>query len=146
MTAYVEDTGKPWTATLGFSHAIFEVGLDVVKRAADLTDKASIMEAIASTDLNTIVGPINWANGPVKNVTKTPLGRRPVAEAGKRPARTEDRQQQAEPAIADHRRTGAARLMDARAPGLRARGCFAEMTHGSLAARQSVQIATAPCG
>lgn len=70
---YVADTGKPWTATLGFSHAIFEVGLDVVKRAADLTDKASIMEAITSTDLQTMVGPINWKNGPVKNVTKTPI-------------------------------------------------------------------------
>jgi branched-chain amino acid transport system substrate-binding protein len=71
--AYVAATGKPWTATLGFSHAIFEVGLDVIKRAADLTDTASIMAAVASTNLNTIVGPINWANGPVKNVTKTPL-------------------------------------------------------------------------
>jgi branched-chain amino acid transport system substrate-binding protein len=71
--AYVADTGKPWTSTLGFSHAIFEVGLDVIKRAADLTDKASIMEAITATNLNTMVGPINWANGPVKNVTKTPL-------------------------------------------------------------------------
>jgi branched-chain amino acid transport system substrate-binding protein len=71
--AYVADTGKPWTSTLGFSHAIFEVGLDVIKRAADLTDKASIMEAITATKLNTMVGPINWANGPVKNVTKTPL-------------------------------------------------------------------------
>jgi branched-chain amino acid transport system substrate-binding protein len=71
--AYVAATGKPWTATLGFSHAIFEVGLDVVKRAADLSDKASIMEAITATNLDTLVGPINWANGPVKNVTKTPL-------------------------------------------------------------------------
>jgi branched-chain amino acid transport system substrate-binding protein len=70
---YVAESGKPWTATLGFAHAIFEVGLDVVKRAADLTDKAAIMAAIASTDLQTIVGPVNWANGPVKNVTKTPL-------------------------------------------------------------------------
>jgi branched-chain amino acid transport system substrate-binding protein len=31
------------------------------------------MEAITATNLNTMVGPINWANGPVKNVTKTPL-------------------------------------------------------------------------
>ena len=63
--------GKPWTATLGFAPAIFEVALDVVKRAADLDNKAAIMAAIAATDLNTIVGPVNWANGPMKNVTKT---------------------------------------------------------------------------
>ncbi|MGL4235256.1 ABC transporter substrate-binding protein [Tabrizicola sp.] len=71
--AYVAESGKPWTATLGFSHAIFEVGLDVVKRATDLSDTASIMEAIKSTNLNTMVGPINWANGPMKNITKTPM-------------------------------------------------------------------------
>ena len=71
--AYVKDTGKRWTAMLGFSHAIFEVGLDVVKRAADLGDKAAIMDAIVKTDLQTVVGPINWANGPMKNVTKTPI-------------------------------------------------------------------------
>ena len=68
---YVAASGKPWTATLGFAHAIFEVALDVVKRSADLNDKAAIMAAIAATDLQTIVGPINWSGGPMKNVTKT---------------------------------------------------------------------------
>jgi branched-chain amino acid transport system substrate-binding protein len=71
--SYVAASGKPWTATLGFAHAIFEVALDVVKRASDLTDKASIMDAIVKTDLQTIVGPVNWANGPMKNITKTPM-------------------------------------------------------------------------
>ena len=32
-----------------------------------------IVAAIKATDLNTIVGPISWAKGPVPNVTKTPL-------------------------------------------------------------------------
>ena len=71
--SYVAASGKPWTATLGFSHAIFEVALDVVKRTKDLNDPKSILEAITSTDLQTIVGPVNWKAGPVKNVTKTPL-------------------------------------------------------------------------
>lgn len=71
--SYMAASGKPWTATLGFAHAIFEVALDVVKRSADLTDKAAIMAAIAATDLQTIVGPVNWANGPMKNITKTPM-------------------------------------------------------------------------
>ncbi len=71
--SYVAASGKPWTATLGFAHAIFEVAFDVVKRASDLTDKASIMDAIIKTDLQTIVGPVNWANGPMKNITKTPM-------------------------------------------------------------------------
>ena len=71
--SYVKASGKPWTATLGFSHAIFEVAFDVIKRAGDLGDPKSILDAITKTDLQTIVGPINWKAGPVKNVTKTPL-------------------------------------------------------------------------
>ena len=42
-------------------------------RAEDLDDPAAIVAAIASTQMNTIVGPVDWSKGPVKNVTKTPL-------------------------------------------------------------------------
>lgn len=70
---YTNATGRPWTQPIGFKHALFEVVADVVKRAEDLEDPAAIVSAIASTDANTIVGPINWANGPINNVTKTPL-------------------------------------------------------------------------
>lgn len=70
---YTAATGRPWTQPIGFKHALFEVVADVVARAADLEDPAAIVAAIAGTDLATIVGPVNWAKGPVKNVTKTPL-------------------------------------------------------------------------
>ncbi len=71
--SYVKASGKPWTSTLGFSHAIFEVAFDVIKRTKDLANPASIIESINATDLQTIVGPVNWKGGPVPNVTKTPL-------------------------------------------------------------------------
>lgn len=71
--SYVADTGRAWTQPIGFKHALFEVAADVIKRAADLDDPESIVAAIASTSLNTIVGPVDWSTGPVKNVTKTPL-------------------------------------------------------------------------
>jgi len=71
--SYVKASGKPWTSTLGFSHAIFEVALDVIKRTKDLKNTASIIESINATDLQTIVGPVNWKGGPIPNVTKTPL-------------------------------------------------------------------------
>ncbi len=70
---YTAATGRPWTQPIGFKHALFEVVADVVARAADLEDPMAITEAIAATNINTIVGPVNWANGPVRNVTKTPL-------------------------------------------------------------------------
>ena len=67
------ETKKQWTQPLGFIHALFEVGLDALKRASSVDDKAAIVAAIKATNLNTIVGPISWAKGPVPNVTKTPL-------------------------------------------------------------------------
>ncbi len=70
---YSAASGRPWTQPIGFKHALFEVVADVIKRAEDLEDPAAIVAAIAGTDLNTIVGPVNWANGPINNVTKTPL-------------------------------------------------------------------------
>jgi branched-chain amino acid transport system substrate-binding protein len=70
---YVAATKRPWTQPIGFKHALFEVTADVIKRSADLSDKAATVDAIRKTDLKTIVGPVNWAKGPVKNVSKTPL-------------------------------------------------------------------------
>jgi branched-chain amino acid transport system substrate-binding protein len=70
--AYTKETKKQWTQPLGFTHALFEVAVDVLKRAASL-DKSAVVAAIKATNLNTVVGPISWAKGPVPNVTKTPL-------------------------------------------------------------------------
>lgn len=70
---YVAASGRPWTQPIGFKHALFEVVADVVKRTSDLEDPTAIVSAIAATNLDTIVGPVNWANGPINNVTKTPL-------------------------------------------------------------------------
>ncbi len=70
--AYTSATGKPWTQPLGYKHALFEVAIDVLKRAKS-TQPQDILAAITSTDYRSIVGPVKWGNGPVKNVTKTPL-------------------------------------------------------------------------
>lgn len=70
---YTQATQKPWTQPIGFVHALFEVAKDVLERAADPKDKAAVTEAIKATDLETIVGPVNWSNGPVANVAKVPL-------------------------------------------------------------------------
>jgi branched-chain amino acid transport system substrate-binding protein len=71
--AYTRETKKQWTQPLGFTHALFEVAVDVLKRTASVDDKGAIVTAIRATNLNTVVGPISWAKGPVPNVTKTPL-------------------------------------------------------------------------
>ena len=70
---YTAASGRPWTQPIGFKHALFEVVADVIKRSEDLDDPAAIVAAIAATNLDTITGNVNWANGPINNVTKTPL-------------------------------------------------------------------------
>ncbi|TCS58936.1 amino acid/amide ABC transporter substrate-binding protein (HAAT family) [Primorskyibacter sedentarius] len=70
---YTAASGRPWTQPIGFKHALFEVVADVVKRAEDLGDYEAIAAAVAGTKLDTIVGPVDWSNGPINNVTKTPL-------------------------------------------------------------------------
>ncbi|MDC0738052.1 ABC transporter substrate-binding protein [Cognatishimia sp. SS12] len=70
---YVAASGRSWTQPIGFKHALFEVVADVAKRAEDLEDPEAIVAAINGTNLDTIVGNVNWANGPINNVTKTPL-------------------------------------------------------------------------
>jgi branched-chain amino acid transport system substrate-binding protein len=70
---YESATGKQWTQPIGFVHALFEVAADTLKRSKSVDDKGAIRDALVATNLNTIVGPIAWGKGPVKNVAKTPL-------------------------------------------------------------------------
>jgi branched-chain amino acid transport system substrate-binding protein len=71
-------TGRQWTQPIGFVHALFEVAADAMARVSDAGDADAVAEAIAATNLRTIVGPLAW-NGAglppfaAKNVAKTPL-------------------------------------------------------------------------
>jgi len=71
--AFVKATSRPWTQPIGFQHALFEVAVDVLKRAKSVDDPKAILDAIVATDYRSMVGPVKWTGQPVKNVTKTPL-------------------------------------------------------------------------
>jgi branched-chain amino acid transport system substrate-binding protein len=72
--AYTSDTSRQWTQIIGFGHALFEVAANVLSRTADIDDKASILDAVAKTTMDSIVGPVDWTGGgPVPNVSTTPL-------------------------------------------------------------------------
>jgi branched-chain amino acid transport system substrate-binding protein len=76
--AYEKSSGKQWTQPIGFVHSLFEVAVDVMKRTSDVGDNKAIVKSIASTKLDTVVGPIAWDGKAVppfaaKNITKTPL-------------------------------------------------------------------------
>jgi branched-chain amino acid transport system substrate-binding protein len=75
---FTKATGRQWTQPIGFVHALFEVAANVLKRVDDPSDAKKMVAAAAATNLDTIVGHIQWngANLPpfaAKNVCKTPL-------------------------------------------------------------------------
>jgi len=71
--AYEAATKKQWTQPIGFAHALFEVAADALKRAKSI-DHKDVRDAVAATSLQTVVGDVKWGGqGPMKNVSKTPL-------------------------------------------------------------------------
>ena len=70
--AYTAATKKQWTQPIGFGHALFEVAAAAVKSAGG-ADRKALRDAVAKLTVDTIVGPLDWTRGPVKNVAKTPL-------------------------------------------------------------------------
>jgi branched-chain amino acid transport system substrate-binding protein len=71
--AYTKATNRPWTQPIGYQHALFEVAIDVMKRAKNPSDPKAVLEAIVATNYKSMVGPVHWSGQPVKNVSKTPL-------------------------------------------------------------------------
>jgi branched-chain amino acid transport system substrate-binding protein len=73
--AFTAATGRQWIQPIGFAHALFEVATDVLQRAGDVHDRQAIVEAIAATRLDTIVGRIDWTSklADFPNVARTPL-------------------------------------------------------------------------
>ncbi|BCH56940.1 ABC transporter substrate-binding protein (plasmid) [Agrobacterium vitis] len=76
--AFTKATGRPWTQPIGFAHALFELAVDVMKRAEDVSNADAVAKAIGATKLDTLVGPIAWGSDKLppfasKNVAKTPL-------------------------------------------------------------------------
>jgi branched-chain amino acid transport system substrate-binding protein len=73
---YTQQTGRQWTPTQGLVHALFEVALDVVRRAGGPGDRVAVVEAMHTTKLDmTMGGPLDWtADGrPHPNVAAIPL-------------------------------------------------------------------------
>ncbi len=71
-------TNRPWTQPIGYTHSLFEMAADVMKRAADPTNAPDLVDAIRATNLETMVGKIAFDGVGVppfaaQNVCKTPL-------------------------------------------------------------------------
>jgi branched-chain amino acid transport system substrate-binding protein len=75
---FTAQSGRPWTQPIGFVHSLFEVAADVMGRVDDPSDGDLVAEALAATQLETVVGKVAWNGEGVpefaaRNVCKTPL-------------------------------------------------------------------------
>ncbi|MEM9127827.1 MAG: ABC transporter substrate-binding protein, partial [Pseudomonadota bacterium] len=75
---YMAATSRQWTQPIGFVHALFEMAANVMGRVDDAGDGDAVAEAIAATQLQSIVGPIAFDGAGLppfaaQNVAKTPL-------------------------------------------------------------------------
>jgi branched-chain amino acid transport system substrate-binding protein len=71
---YTKATSRQWTQHIGFAYSLFEVAADIAKRVPGPGDAKATLNAVTTTNLDTVVGPIAWnGKGPVKNVSKTPM-------------------------------------------------------------------------
>lgn len=68
---YENETGRQWTQPLGYAHAIWEIGVEALKRSGNPHNKEAVKNALKGMKMDTIVGKINWADTPIKNVAKT---------------------------------------------------------------------------
>ena len=68
--AYEETFGIEWSPPMGYKYAGIEIAVDALKRAASL-DPETLRDAIAATDLDTMVGPVKYDQG--THVSETPI-------------------------------------------------------------------------
>ncbi|MDR1246383.1 MAG: ABC transporter substrate-binding protein [Clostridiales Family XIII bacterium] len=78
---YEDEFGIEWSAPMGYKYAGVEIAIDALKRAASL-DPVKIRDAIGATNLDTIVGHIEY--DPETHVAETPIvgGQWKLNEAG----------------------------------------------------------------
>jgi len=71
---YIEATGRQPTFNLGYGHSLWEVLIDVLKRAGG-GDRQALADAIGKTKLDTIVGRVDFTspNNPSRSIAVMPL-------------------------------------------------------------------------
>ena len=69
--AWEKHSGKQWVQTLGYSHALFETGIAALKNSGAPKDRDAVRDAIAALKIDTMVGPVNFADTKIKNVART---------------------------------------------------------------------------
>jgi len=70
---YQSETGKQWQQQLGASMSLLDAGFEALKASADPTDKNAVVKALDTLSTTTMVGKVDFNNGPFPNVSVTPI-------------------------------------------------------------------------
>ena len=70
--AYEEASGKQWTMPLGFAEALFEVANAAFSKSKS-TSSEDLAAAMSTLNVDTIVGNLDWAKGPMPGVAVSPV-------------------------------------------------------------------------
>ncbi|HKF00197.1 MAG TPA: ABC transporter substrate-binding protein, partial [Actinomycetes bacterium] len=72
---YIEATGRQPTFNLGYGHSLWELLVDVLKRAGGAGDREALVHAITQTKLDTMAGRIDFTspNNPNRSIAVMPL-------------------------------------------------------------------------
>ncbi|RKP53360.1 ABC transporter substrate-binding protein [Pararobbsia silviterrae] len=70
---YEKGTGKQWNQQLGATLSLLDVGFAALAASSDPRDKAAVAKAISSLKTQTMMGQIDFAKGPVPNVSPTAM-------------------------------------------------------------------------
>ncbi len=71
--AWEDKQGVQWTPVLGYTHALWEVAVHALKTSGDPKDKEAVRTAFAKTNLETVVGKVDFTSSAIPGITKTPL-------------------------------------------------------------------------
>lgn len=70
---YQGDTGRQWTQSLGSTLALFDCAAEAVRSAGDAKDKRALADALGKLRVDTLLGRIDFTNGPFPNVATAPI-------------------------------------------------------------------------
>ena len=70
---YEVATGRQWEQQLGASMSLLDAGFEALKASSQPTNKESLVKAISTLNTQTMVGKVDFNNGPFPNVSPTPI-------------------------------------------------------------------------
>lgn len=70
---FEKTSGKQWSQQLGATLSLLDAGIAALKASANPKDKAAVAKSLATLKTTTMMGQLDFTQGPVANVSATPM-------------------------------------------------------------------------